>query len=300
MVGTASDVTSERDDSAYRRHLSVPMFVRGPWHSIPGRFGLLLVVCVLGLAFFGPFFGPYASTTIVDIPFAGSTAHHVLGTDELGRDVLSRYLQGGITLVIVSFLATFVSYVVGVTLGLVAGFTRRGLDFMVVGIGDLLLSFPPIVFILMLLAAAGSSLIMVVIGIVVVMAPRIMRIVRAVTMEVAALEYVEAAVARGERLPSLLFREVLPNIWTPVLADVGPRFTGSIILAASLSYLGLGVQPPTPDWALMINENRTALLTQPLVLLVPAGTIALLTVGINLIADAAARSIGRSVTSRGA
>jgi peptide/nickel transport system permease protein len=138
----------------------------------------------------------------------------------------------------------------------------------------------------------------IVVGIAVTHAPRIVRISRSVTLDVATQEFVEAAVARGESLAAILRHDILPNIWTPILADFGLRLTGSLILFSSLSYLGLGQAPPAPDWGLMISENRAGLLLQPWVIIAPAMTIAVLAIGVNLVADAVARSAGRSVVGR--
>jgi peptide/nickel transport system permease protein len=254
---------------------------------------------ILLVAFFGFLFAPHSPTEIVGLPLQKPSAAHWLGTDALGRDVLSRYLDGGRTLVIVAFAATVLAYVVGVSFGMAAGYRESVFDVVSVGLVDLLLAFPPIVFVLVLVAAAGPQLSLVVVAIAATHAPRIFRIVRAVTMELSTQEFVEAAVARGERTRAILRRDVLPNILTPVLADFGLRLTGSVILFSSISYLGLGQPPPNPEWALMISENRSALLTQPWVVVVPAATIALLTIGANLIADGIARSTGRYLTSRG-
>jgi peptide/nickel transport system permease protein len=180
-----------------------------------------------------------------------------------------------------------------------AGYLRGPFDLGAVGISDLVISFPPIVFILVLLAAAGSGLSIVVIAIAAVYVPRILRIVRAVTMEISTREFVEAAVARGESVISILRRDILPNIWTPVLADFGIRLTGAVIVVSSISYLGLGPPPPAANWGLMISENRLGALTQPWVVVVPALTIGIFAIAVNLIADAVARSVGRSIVGRG-
>ena len=118
-------------------------------------------------------------------------------------------------------------------------------------------------------------------------------------MEISTREFVEAAVARGESVVSILWHDILPNIWTPVLADFGIRLTGAVIVVSSISYLGLGPPPPAANWGLMISENRLGALTQPWVVVVPALTIGIFAIAVNLLADAVARSVGRSVVSRG-
>jgi peptide/nickel transport system permease protein len=282
--------------SRMRRNL----VVRGSLGSIPGRVGLALIAAVLAVALVGPAVSPHSPTAIVGLPFQPPSAQQWLGTDVLGRDVLSRYLWGGRTLLGVAVLATSIAYVVGISLGMAAGLRKGAFDLVNVWLADLVLSFPPIILVLVLLAAGGARLSIVVLGLAIVNTPRIIRIVRAVTIDVSTQEFIEAAVARGEGLLSILFREILPNIWTPVCADFGVRLTGAIILYSSVSYLGFGLAPPAADWGLMISENRVGLTLQPWVVLVPALTVALLAIAVNLVADAIARSAGRSVVERGA
>lgn len=282
-----------------RARLGESLLVRGALGTRQGRIGVVLVGVVLGVALIGPLVSPYSPTRVADLPFQQPSGAHWLGTEELGRDVLSRYLHGGLALVVVAFMATTLAYLVGLAFGMASGYRRGPFDVGTVAIVDIILAFPPIVLLLVLLAATGPRLSIVVVGIAATHAPRITRIVRSVTIEVAAQEYIEAAAARGERLLSILLRDVLPNISTPVLADFGLRLTGSVILYSSLSYLGLGQPPPAADWGLMISENRIGLLVQPWMVIVPAATIALLTIGANLIADGIARSTGRYLTSRG-
>jgi peptide/nickel transport system permease protein len=223
-----------------------------------------------------------------------------LGTDALGRDGLSRWLHGGHTLVIATFLSTLLAYLAGISVGMIAGLRRGALDLVTVAVVDVVLSIPPIIFVLVLLGALGTSVAVSTIGIAVVFAPRIVRIVRAVALEISTREFVESAVARGEGVLSILRRDILPNVATPVMADVGIRVSGAVILFSSLSYLGLGQAPPAANWGLMISENRIGLAVQPWVVVVPAVTIAVLAVGINLIADAVARNLGRSIVVRDA
>jgi peptide/nickel transport system permease protein len=273
--------------------------VRGALGSWPARVGLGIVGFVVFLAVFGPWLAPTSPYDVAGKPLEQPSWSFWLGTDSLGRDALSRFLHGGLVLVVVSFLATALAYVVGVTVGMAAGYRRRSFDAVAVAVTDLLLAFPPIVFVLLLIAAAGPHLSLVVVAIAATHAPRIVRIVRTVTGEISTHEFVEAAAARGEPLPSILRRDILPNILTPVLADFGLRLSGSVILFSSISYLGLGQAPPKADWALMISENRGGLLVQPWLVVVPAVAIALLTIGVNLVADGIARASGRYVSSRG-
>jgi peptide/nickel transport system permease protein len=276
--------------------------VRGSVGSWGGRCGLAIVAGILLLAFVGPHLSYYSPFDTLTLPLEHPSQAHPLGTDGLGRDVLARFLYGGRVLVAVAFLATILAYVVGIPLGMAIGYRGGAFDLAVLGAADLILAFPAIVFVLVLLAAAGAHLAVVVLGIATINLPRVVRISRTVTVDLATREFVEAAVARGEGVFSIIARDILPNIWTPVLADFGIRLTGSVILFSSLSYLGFGQPPPAADWGLMISENRVALFVQPQpwVVVVPAVTIALLCIGVNLIADAVARSAGRSVLARDA
>jgi peptide/nickel transport system permease protein len=277
----------------------LPRTVRGVLASSSGRIGLVLVLLVVLLAIIGPFVAPYSSSEIVGAPFAKASSSAPLGTDFLGRDGLSRFLVGGGTLLVGALLATALAYLIGIPIGMAAGYRRGAIDLATVGLSDLVIAFPPIVFILVLLVGVGSGLGIVVIAIAAVYVPRIVRIVRAVTMEISTREFVEAALARGESVRSILWHDVLRNIWTPVLADFGIRLTGAVIVVSSISYLGLGPPPPAANWGLMISENRLGTLTQPWVIVVPAVTIAVFAIGVNLVADAVARSVGRSIDGRG-
>jgi peptide/nickel transport system permease protein len=266
--------------------------------SFGGRVGAVVAIAILLLALVGQFLAPYSPTAIVGAPFQGPSAQHWLGTDVLGRDGLSRYLSGGRTLVRVALAATTLAYLCGIAVGLVAGFRRGLVDIISVVTIDLILAIPPIIMVLVLLAAVGPRPWLVIVAIGGVFTPRIARLVRSVALEVSAQDFVEAAVARGERMLSILYWDVLMNALLPISADVGIRLAGAIILFSSLSYLGLGEPPPTPDWGAMISENRAGVTIQPWVVVVPAATIALLAVGVNLIADTVARATGRSVVAR--
>jgi peptide/nickel transport system permease protein len=273
--------------------------LRGVLATRGGQVGALLVAGVLALAFLGPFVAPISPTALVGIPFTKPSVPHPLGTDALGRDGLSRFLWGGHTLVLTSLAATMMAYLVGIPFGAFAAIRGGMLDIGAVTFSDLMLAIPSLVFVLVLLAAVGPSVSTVAFGIAAVEVPRVIRIFRAITLEVAALEFVEVARARGETTGSVVFREIIPNLWTPLMADFGFRLTASIVLVSSLSYLGLGEAPPTADWGLMISENQVGLTIQPWIIIVPAATIAVLTFGVNMLTDAFARRIGRSVVSGG-
>jgi len=265
-------------------------FVRTP----TGMLGLTLLVGVITIALLGPLFAPHPPDEPVGIPLVGPGDGLPFGTDFLGRDVLSRVLWGGRSVLLLAGLATFLAYVVGGSAGLFAGYNRRVADGVLMRGADVLLSMPPLILLLVLVTGAGTSKAILVVGVALVQAPLIARVVRAATLEQSVRGFVEAAVARGERTPAILRREILPNIAGSVAADAGLRFTYSILLVASVNFLGLGLQPPAADWALIISENRSGLDLNPYVILVPAALIALLTIGLNLVGDSIARTLGRS------
>jgi peptide/nickel transport system permease protein len=160
---------------------------------------------------------------------------------------------------------------------------------------DVLLAFPPILFLLVVATGAGASIWALVFAIAIIHVPSIARILRAAALEVSVRGYVEAAIARGDRTDIILRREILPNIWGTIVADGGPRFTVSILLVAAVNFLGLGLTPPTADWALMISENRYGITVNPWSVVAPALMIGALTVSINVVADAIAGRLGKSV-----
>ena len=263
------------------------------------KVGVAITLLVVAVAIFGPVFAPHAPTTIVGPPYGKPTSTHLLGTDFLGRDGLSRLLYGGRSLLGLAVLATLVAYGIGLPAGLVAGYTRSWIDPVLMRSTDVLLAFPPLLFLLVVATGTSASVPAMVIGTGVISAPGLTRIVRAAVLDVSGRSYVEAAVARGESTPAILRREILPNILGVVLADAGLRFTYSILLIASINFLGLGLQPPRADWALMIAENRGGLSFQPWVVIAPALLIAAITLGVNLISDGIARSLGTSIEALG-
>jgi peptide/nickel transport system permease protein len=267
-------------------------------HTPSGAAGCTILVFVLLVAVLGPYLAPHAPTAPIGVPASGPSGSAPLGTDFLGRDVLSRLLYGGRSVIGLSAAATGLAYLIGLSIGLVAGYSRSIVDPLLMRTVDVMLAFPPLLFLLVLIAGAGSSVGVLVLGVAIIQAPQISRIVRTATLETSVRGYVEAAVARGERPIAVVGREILPNILAPVLVDAGLRFTYSILIIASVNFLGLGLQPPSSDWAKMIGENREFISQNLLSVLGPAGMIALLTIGINLTGDAIARSLGRSYVPR--
>jgi ABC-type dipeptide/oligopeptide/nickel transport system permease subunit len=251
-----------------------------------GIVGLALLLFVVGVALIGPRVAPHTITETIGAPGAGPSAAAPLGTDFLGRDVLSRVLHGGVPVFGLALASMALTYLIGIVIGLSAGLSRSALDPILMRGVDVFLVFPPLLLLLVLITGAGSGTGILIVGIALVLFPGVARIVRTATMAVSTQPYVEAAVARGERRLALMRREILPNIAEPVLADFGIRFSGAIILAASVNFLGLGSHPPAANWALMISENRVIIGTNPWAVLVPAALLALVTISVNLFADA--------------
>jgi peptide/nickel transport system permease protein len=252
---------------------------------------------VLAIAIVGPFVMPHSPIDPAAAPYGSPGGGHLLGTDNLGRDVLSRVLDGGWRLLAESAGATIAAYLIGTALGVSAAYRRGVADDAIMRTLDVLLCFPPILLLLLLAAGAGPGVATIVVGVIAVNVPGIARVARAAAAEIVGQPYIEAAVLRGERRNSILRREVLPNITGSLLADAGPRFSGSIILIAGLNYLAIGVSPPTPDWGAMIFENRSGMTVQPWPIAAPAVLIVVLVVSINLLGDAFARSRGRRIAS---
>jgi peptide/nickel transport system permease protein len=282
---------------------------RGPRHVLrmiwsrvgytrSGKVGTVMLGVIILIAVLGPLFAPHSIIDVVGDPFETPSSHALLGTDFLGRDVLSRFLNGGWVLLIVAFVSTLLAYSIGGLLGLLAGYRRGFVGSSVVWVVDVFLSIPAIILALAIIAALGPGVGYVGLAVMIVLIPPIVRVVRIVTIEVATYEYVEAAIARGENTWNILVREILPNVRVPVSADFGIRLSWSIILYSSLSFLGFGRTAPAADWGLMIAENRDGLLVSFWPVLIPAIAIAVLAISVNLISDSIARSIGRSIGGR--
>ena len=265
-----------------------------------GAVGAAVLVLVILVALFGPFAAPYSPERPIGIPYEEPSAEAWLGTDFLGRDVLSRVLWGGRSVIALAGLSVLLAYAGGLAIGLAAGYSRGLLDPVLMRSADVLLSLPALLFLLVLVTGLGSSRAVLVVGVALIQMPLVARIIRSATQTQSVRGFVEAATARGERTSAILGRELLPNIVPTIAADVGLRLTYSIILVASVNFLGLGLQPPDADWGLMVSENRSGLNLNPLAVLAPATMIALLTIAVNMVGDAVARQQGVSATEVGA
>jgi len=254
--------------------------------------GLAIVLLNVLMAALGPSLAPYAESEQVSTqPWLPPSAEALLGTDNLGRDLLSRMLYGAQTTLGIALIATLISFAVGVTLGFAAGTLGGLLDQVLGRIVDVLMAIPSLILSLLMLSILGTGVPVIIAVIATVDATRVFRIARALAMNLSVLEFVEAAKLRGERIGWILGKEILPNALPPLVAEFGLRFCFVILFISSLSFLGLGIQPPYADWGGMVRDNAQAInfaAYDPLIAvapLAPAIAIAALTIAINLVAD---------------
>ena len=263
------------------------------------RIGLVLTAFVVLLALVGPLAAPYDPAAVVGLPYSPPSWQHLLGTDYLGHDVLSRVLWGGRSVVWMAFAGATLGVAVGAAIGLLAGYSRSGLDDVLMRGMDVVLAFPQIVLILLFVSIIGTKLWLIVLVVALAWVPQVARVIRGLTAEIAHQEYVESAEANALPRRTILVREILPNVATPLMVDYGLRLTWSIALVAGVSFLGFGIQPPNADWGLMINENRQGLTLNPWAVIVPAVCIAMFAVGTNFVTEGVARAVARIETDRG-
>jgi len=255
--------------------------------------GLALSIPVLTVALLGPFAAPHSPTAFVAAPFAMPSLRLPFGADYLGRDVLSRFLCGGLSLCVMSVPATLLAVGLGAVLGITAAMVKGPLAETGMRLLDVLLAFPQVVLALLFITVLGPKPWLLIGVIALTHFPQSTRVLKGAATDVVERDFVKAADIIGMPRYRLVFREVLPNVAGQLLVELGLRFTYSIGIIASLGFLGFGRQPPNPDWGLMISENKVALLFQPWGTLLPVIAIAVLTVGVNLVADAIGRVSAR-------
>jgi len=249
---------------------------------IGGAIVLLLAI----LAVLGPWIAPYDPTAFaVRLRFSPPIAAHPFGTDEFGRDVFSRVLVGARFSFAMGFGATAISLLLGVPLGLLAAFHRGVIDEVIMRALDLLISLPPILLGLLILAVTPPSLWKTIVTVGIVYVPILARLTRSVALGLLQEDFVTAAHARAEGAVSILLREILPNAWPPIIVECGLRITFAILLGSSLSFLGLGPQPPSSEWGLMISESRQFISQAPWIGLAPGLSLGVLLVSINVFGE---------------
>lgn len=250
-----------------------------------GKVELGIGIAILVAIFVAPLLAPQPPlATTMDVLHAPSSAH-VLGTDRFGRDVFSRFLSGGRLIAILSIFAGIIAAGLGAAIGMVSGYVRGTTDAVLMRIVDVLLALPPILLILVVAAALPKSSFVLVILVGVLLTPGAARILRGLTQQYAAREFVSAAEAAGGRRLDVLVQEILPNVRIRLLLEVALRTGFAVILIASLNFLGLGVSPPAPDWGLAINEGRDVITLAPWTVIAPAIGLAMLVAAVNLVAD---------------
>ena len=254
-------------------------------------FGMTVITIYLLVAIFAPLLAPHGESEIFDMSYAPWGEEFMFGTDQLGRDILSRLIYGAQNTIGIAVATTFLAFLIGGTLGLAAAISRNWLDHLLSRSVDVLMAIPSLIFALMLLSIFGSSATNLIIIIAILDSTRVFRITRAVALNVVVMEYVEAAKLRGEGMGWIMRREILPNIMPPLVAEFGLRFCFVFLTIAALSFLGVGIQPPTADWGSMVRETAGLIqfaeydLTAAITPMLPAAAIALLTVAVNFVVD---------------
>ena len=254
-------------------------------------FGMIVIFLYIICAVFAPFLAPYGEAEVFPEPFAPWSSEFIFGTDQIGRDILSRMIYGARNTVSIAVATTALAFLIGGTLGLAAAINRSWLDQFLSRSVDVLMAIPSLIFALVLLSIFGSTITNLILIIAVLDSTRVFRLTRAVSLNVVVMDYVEAARLRGEGLGWIMRREILPNIMPPLIAEFGLRFCFVFLTIAALSFLGVGIQPPTADWGSMVRENASLImfaqydLKAGLTPLLPAGAIALLTVAVNFVVD---------------
>lgn len=267
--------------------ISVASRLRPELASIPiTAWAGILVIGVIGVcAILAPAISPYSETAIVGDAFETWSREHWLGTDNLGRDMLSRLIFGARNTVGLALATTLLAFAIGLSTGLSAAVVGGYLDLLLGRAVDVLMAIPQLIFALLILAVVGPSAVSMICVVAVLESTRIFRLARAVGMSIVAMDFVDVARLRGESLGSIVFREVLPNAAAPLVAEFGLRFCFVFLFVSALSFLGLGLQPPAADWGSMVHDNASLITFGDITPLIPAAAIAILTIGVNFVVD---------------
>jgi peptide/nickel transport system permease protein len=258
------------------------LFAEAPWSA---RFGFVVIIFYVFFAVFAPLLTPYGESQIVASEFEPWGGEFIFGTDNLGRDMYTRIIYGGRNTIGIAFLTTCLAFFIGGFAGFVSatlgGWVDQGMGRLV----DVMMAIPQLIFALLILTITGTSIPVLIVVIALLDSTRVFRLSRAVAMNIVVMDYVEVAKLRGEGLGWIIRREVLPNAMPPLVAEFGLRFCFVFLFISALSFLGLGIQPPTADWGSMVRDNATLITFGDITPLLPAGAIALLTVGVNFVVD---------------
>ena len=260
----------------YRGFLDAPL---------SAKLGLITITAYLVIALFAPVVAPYSETEILGGAYEVWSDKYLLGTDNLGRDMLSRLIFGARNTIGIALAAVIIAFVIGGVTGMLSAILGGWYDTIISRIVDILMAIPGLVFALLILTILGTSMTTLVLVIAVLDSTRVYRITRAAAMNVAVMDFVEVARLRGEGMWWVIRKEILPNIMAPLLAEFGLRFCFVFLFIAALSFLGLGIQPPTADWGSMVRDNATLINYDDITPLLPAAAIAVLTVAVNFVVD---------------
>ena len=252
---------------------------------LSARIGMLIVLLNVLAALMAPWIATYGETEIVADVWIDSSAENYIGTDHLGRDLFTRMIYGARNTISIALLISLSSFFMGTLLGFLAATLKGWMDQLLSRIVDIMMAFPTLIFALMVLSVVGTSVPVLIVVIAMLDSTRVFRLSRAVAMDIEVMDFVEVARLRGEGLWWIMRHEILPNAMPPLVAEFGLRFCFVFLFISALSFLGLGIQPPTADWGSMVRENAGAITFGIMTPLWPAGAIAFLTVGINLIVD---------------
>ncbi|ESW66839.1 ABC transporter permease [Mesorhizobium sp. LSJC268A00] len=252
---------------------------------IPALIGIVLTAMFVLAAVFAPLIAPYGNAEIVGDVWEPMTAAHLLGTDNLGRDLLSRMIYGARITLFIAVLATALSFSLGAILGFSAAVFGGWFDTLLSRLVDLLMSIPTLIMALVVLSVLPTNLVTLILVMGVLDSTRVYRLSRAVAVDINVMDYVEAAKLRGEGSGWIIFREILPNALSPLVSELGLRFIYAVLFLSTLSFLGLGVQPPDADWGGMVKENKDGIVFGIGAALIPAAAIAALAISVNLVAD---------------
>lgn len=276
--------------------------LRRLWRDAPQgfRIGAVILGIHIVVAVSGPFWAPFGFGQMgTGIPLSGMSWNHPFGVDQLGRDIFSRVIHGGHIVILLSVSGTFLGLVVGAAIGLLSGYLGGWIDNLIQRLIEAIISIPFLVLALMAITAAGAELsgnpVLIVLVVALVYTPRIARMARAAALDIVTRDFVTAARLRGEKAWSVMWREILPNATSVLLVEFALRAGYAPVLIGSLGFLGFGMRPPTPEWGLLISENRALIIVSPVTVLGPGMALASLVVGINLFTEGLARILGRTV-----
>lgn len=257
------------------------------------RFGFTVTLAVVLFALLGPLFAPQTATALVGLTYGFADQNALLGYDYIGHDVWSRVLHGGQSVIWMSLASSFIALIIGSALGLFAAFAKKKTDHFIAWLTDIFMAFPDLILVLLIVSMLGRDPWLIVITVSIAFIPAVIRLSRGVALNIVEQEYIETAKILGFSKFYILFKEILPNMLTPLLIHLGVMLTWAVGMLSGLAFLGYGVAPPAADWGLMINENRAGLLIQPWAVLAPVILIALFALGTNVLAEGVGRAAAR-------